>query len=136
MSKGYRNIDDSVREEYLEWLMTPPGEREPATKQDVAAMLGVAVSTLWRWEKEPDFQEELRQLKAKWGVRFHGEILGRLMKIVQEGADSSAIQASKVLLAHIDVSGGAESSEDDLGLEELKAIRSALNADGYVTKSE
>lgn len=135
MPKGNRHIDNQVKKDYLEWLMTPPTEREPATKTEVAEQLGVAISTLWRWEQEPEFQEELRQLRAKWGIRFHADILGRLMKIVAEGTDTSAIQASKVLLPHIDA-GPKPDTEDDLLPEELRAIKEALESQGYVTKQD
>ena len=130
MGKGYRNIDQSVKDEYLEWLMAPPSEREPATKDAMAAHLGVAVSTLYSWENTPEFQEALRQLKSRWGVKFHGEILGRLMNIVASGTDTAAIQAAKVLLPHIDT-GPREVKEDDLTAEHLKAIKVALEEAGY-----
>ena len=132
MGKGFRNIPNSVKEEYLEWLLTPAPERDPATKQDMAEHLGVAVSTLWHWEKEPEFQSELRMLKTKWGVRFHGDILTRLMDIVANGTDTAAIQAAKVLLPHLDT-GPQALNEEDLDLEELRAIRDVLKEKGYVT---
>jgi hypothetical protein len=135
MSKGFRNIERSVKEEYLDWLMTPPVERDPSTKTEMAEQLGVAISTMWRWEQEPEFQEELRLLKTKWGVRFHGEILGRLMDIVQNGTDTSAIQASKVLLPHLDT-GPRAVAESDILPEELKAIRDALMENGYVVAED
>jgi hypothetical protein len=130
MGKGRRNIDPSVREEYLEWLLAPPSQREPATKKDIAALLGVAMSTLYKWEDSPEFQEQLRMLKSKWGVKFHGEILGRLMEIVASGTDTAAIQAAKVLLPHIDT-GPREVKEDDLTAAHLVAIKEALKAQGY-----
>lgn len=135
MAKGNRNIPDTVKKDYLEWLMTPPAERDPSTKTEVAELLGVAISTLWRWEQEPDFQEELRLLRAKWGIRFHADILARLMKIVAEGTDTAAIQASKVLLPHIDT-GPKPVSEEDISDEELRAIAKALNSQGYATTKD
>src|SRR5690606_41148391 len=41
MAQKGKRIADEVRQEYLEWLMTPPTEREPRTKSEVAAVLGV-----------------------------------------------------------------------------------------------
>lgn len=128
--KGFRNIDDSVKAEYLDWLMSPPAEREPSTKAEMAESLGVAVSTLWRWENEPEFQEELRSLKVKWGTKFHGEILGRLMNIVVNGTDTAAIQASKVLLPHLDP-GTRAAEQEELIDEQIEAIREKLKALDY-----
>ena len=99
-------------DQYLEWMMTPPGEREPEFKKDMSELLDVNRSTLYTWENEPDFQERLRELKSKWGLRWHGDILGRLMKIVIEGADSTAIQASKVLLSHLDLAPAEKESQE------------------------
>ncbi len=134
MAKGFRNVDPSVKEDYLDWLMSPPAERVPPTKNEVAVLLGVGTSTLYSWEKSAEFQEQLRQLKSKWGVRFHGEILGRLMDIVATGTDTSAIQAAKVLLPHIDT-GPREVKEDDLTEAHLVAIRAALKSEGYEVTS-
>jgi len=130
MGKGYRTIDDSTKEAYLDWLMAPPAERDPSTKLEMAEVLGVAVSTLYLWENSPLFQEQLRLLKSRWGIKFHGEILGRLMDVVANGTDTAAIQAAKVLLPHIDT-GPREVKEDDLTAEHLIAIKEALKAQGF-----
>jgi len=130
MGKGYRTIDDSTKEAYLDWLMAPPAERDPSTKLEMAEVLGVAVSTLYLWENSPLFQEQLRLLKSRWGIKFHGEILGRLMDVVANGTDTAAIQAAKVLLPHIDT-GPREVKEDDLTEAHLVAIKAALKAEGY-----
>jgi len=130
MAKGFRTIDDSLKEAYLEWLMAPPAERDPKTKLEMAEHLGVAPSTLYSWENSPQFQEQLRLLKSRWGVKFHGEILGRLMDVVANGTDTAAIQAAKVLLPHIDT-GPREVKEDDLTAEHLVAIKEALKAQGF-----
>ena len=130
MSSGRRNIDKSVKEDYLNWLMSPPSEREPSTKLEMAEYLGVVPSTLYAWEATTEFQDELRQLKTKWGVKFHGEILGRLMHIVTNGSDTASIAAAKVLLPHIDT-GPREMTEDDITEKGLAAIRAELKEDGY-----
>jgi hypothetical protein len=134
MGKGFRNIDPGTKQAYLEWLLAPPVERDPPTKKGVAEKLGVAMSTLYSWEGTTEFQEELRQLKSKWGVKFHGEILGRLMSIVASGSDTAAIQAAKVLLPHIDT-GPREIREDDLTKEHILAIKEALKEKGFEVSS-
>jgi len=130
MPKGFRTITEETKNAYLEWLMAPPVERDPPTKELMAVKLGVARSTLYLWENTPQFQEQLRMLKTKWGIKFHGEILGRLMDIISNGTDTAAIQASKVLLPHIDT-GPREVKEDDLTEAHLVAIKKALKDEGY-----
>ncbi len=130
MAKGFRNIEPGVKETYLEWLLTPPSERNPQTKAAMAQELGVATSTLWQWEKSPEFTERLRQVQREWGVRFYPEILARLMKVIAEGTDTAAIQAAKVLLPHMD-NRPKEAKEEDLTEEHLLAIKAALEEQGF-----
>lgn len=127
---AHRHIPDYVKDEYLEWLLTPPAEREPGTKEEFAAQHGIVSGTLRNWEKTDRFQDELRKLKGLWGARWYGDILGRLMSIVVAGGDGAAIQASKVLLQHLEV-GSADEQADGPSKEQLDAIRSALVEEGY-----
>lgn len=55
------NVLDARKEAYLEWLTTPPGERQPESKAKYAVHVGVAEQTLRRWEKEKLFREEWRR---------------------------------------------------------------------------
>ena len=43
---------------YIDWLCTAPALREPSTKTGYAQMLGVADSTITRWEKKDLFKRE------------------------------------------------------------------------------
>ena len=129
------NSNTEIRAQYLEWIMTPPAEREPKYKKDIAKKLGVNRSTLYKWENETDFQEQLRELKTKWGLRWHGEILGRLMKIVTEGADSHSISAAKILLQHLDLSP-IDTESKDMSPEKVMKLAEWLNKEGYSTINE
>lgn len=130
MSQGRRWVDPKKKAEYLEWLMLPPGEREPATKQDMATHLGVSYRTLYNWEAEPEFQEKLRSLKIEWGNRWYPDILNRLMEIVLDGPPAQSVQASKVLLGHIDIKTDKDS---DIEFEEelMKRMREVARELGY-----
>lgn len=129
MAKRY--IDDEVRQRYLEWLMDPPGDRVPATKEEMAALLGVSRKTLYNWENSDEFQNELRRLREKWGVRYHSDILGRLMEIVQNGVDKDSVAAARVLLSHLRVDVEEESSK--MEDERRDAIKEELEALGFKT---
>ena len=125
-----RNIPDSVRWEYLEWLLTPPSERVPSTKTAMAEQLGVERKTLYNWEESEDFQVKLREVKQKWGVRFESDILSRLISVVDGGSDRDAIAAAKVLLGHIAVKDEGKSAS---GISDAQraAIREELRAAGF-----
>ena len=94
--------------------MLPPGEREPSTKTAMAEHLGVSMRTLYNWEGEPEFQAKLRNLKIEWGNRWYPDILQRLMDVVLNGPPAQSVQASKVLLQHIDIKEEKEAANVDL----------------------
>ena len=126
---GKRIIPDQTKAEYLEWLLTPPQEREVKTKTEMAERLDVHLSTLYSWENSDEFQGQMRQIKTKWGTRFIPDILGRLMDIVKDGSNNEAINASKVLLPHLDASGEkGESKTPDP--DRIKALKEALRSEG------
>ena len=51
------NVLDARQEAYINWLCTAPQERDPATKEAYADMIGVNVTTLRRWEKKDVFRK-------------------------------------------------------------------------------
>lgn len=126
-----RNIPEGVKEEYLNWLLTPPGEREPSSKKAFAEENDVSYRTLYYWEEEEDFQEAQRKIKTKWGARWHGDILGRLMSIVAEGSDAAAVSASKVLLQHLHIPDDVRSQKEELNDDQKALIRELMEAAGY-----
>lgn len=110
--------------------MTPPSQREVKTKTDLAVALGVSRTTLYEWENSDEFQRELRKLRGVWGARYHGEILGKLLEIVQSRSDNVAVAAAKTLLQHLDLPREEEKQEANVSSETLEAIRAALRAEG------
>ena len=51
-------ILSAPQQAYLDWLCTPPMERNPGSKNKMALELGVDVKTLRRWEKKPVFRDQ------------------------------------------------------------------------------
>ena len=47
-----------LRQRYMEWLLTPKAERQPATKRGIAEELRRSEKTLRDWEALPDFRAE------------------------------------------------------------------------------
>ncbi len=124
-----RYIDPTVKLEYLEWIMTPPGQREPPTKEAMADHLGVTARTLYNWESESAFQEKLRGLKLEWGSRWYPDILNKLMETVMTGPPAQSNGAAKILLAHIDI-GDEKKEKLEFTNEMIDAISEALKAQG------
>ena len=136
MSQGRRWVDPSLKLEYLEWLLTVPGEREPSTKTDMATHLGVSMRTLYNWEGEPEFQEKMRSVKLEWGSRWYPEILEQLMKVVAEGPPAQKVQAAKVLLQHIDIRDDDKADTPEFEREVIKRMTAVLKEMGYDTVDE
>lgn len=128
--KGNRYIAPETKVAYLEWLMTPPGEREPTAKTAMAEELGVSFKTLYNWESEPEFQEKLRGLKLQWGSRWYPDILAKLMDTVLNGPPAQSVSAAKVLLAHIDIKDESK-KETEYSSDALEKISKALQDAGY-----
>ncbi len=124
-----RYIDPARKLEYLEWIMTPPGQREPATKEAMAEHLGVTARTLYNWESENAFQEKLRGLKLEWGSRWYPDILNKLMDTVMTGPPAQSNGAAKILLAHIDI-GDEKKGKLEFTNEMIDAISEALKSQG------
>lgn len=115
---------DLERQQYLEWLMTPKGLREPGTKKDMAELLGVERRTLYSWEADPEFQREIRNHKLSLGAAWYGDILNTLKDIMDDEAEraTARISAAKTLLEHLDLRESGEASErsDEAVLQILK----------------
>ena len=51
-------ILSAPQQAYLDWLCTPPMDRNTGSKNKMALELGVDVKTLRRWEKKPVFRDQ------------------------------------------------------------------------------
>lgn len=111
--------------EYLNWLLTPPGERDPKTKGAFAESIGVAVKSLYNWEHSEWFQSQIRQARGPLYASWYGDIVGRMKEIVDTGIAKDAIAAARVLLPHLDVA-----EDDRQGEIDEEALMKALAAMG------
>jgi len=110
--------------------MTPPGDREPPTKEAMAEHLGISYRTLYNWESESEFQEKLRTLKLEWGARWYPDILAQLYDTAMNGPPAQSNGAIKILLQHINI-GDAERDDTEYSSEELEKLTAALKEIGY-----
>lgn len=120
---------DREREEYLEWLMTPKGLRDPKTKTELAEKIGVDRRTLYQWETDPSFQAGIRSRKASLSAAWYGDLLNTLKDIAdnEEGRPSDRISAVRVLLSHLAPSADDEKQES----ADLEAVKKQLEANGW-----
>jgi len=92
--------DDARKVRFLDWLTTPPHERDPQTQTALAEELGVSTRLLRLWKADPAF-------RAAWDKQAK-DIIGdpekiqRLLEDIYEGArDRNETLASRVRAADL-----------------------------------
>jgi hypothetical protein len=86
-------------EAYVEWLLTPEGERRPSTKQEFADLLGVSRQTLFNYSRDPWLQRELIQRgRAIARVERAQSVLDTLFAIATDVESPRAVSAAKTWL--------------------------------------
>ncbi len=111
-------------EAYFNWMMTPPIDRIPSTKREMAETMGVNVATLYRYEKDTLFQEKVAGAKRELGAAWYGDIMGRLKEVVDRGKPQESIAAARVLLKHLEVPSDA--NVGITGATDLERLKEAV----------
>jgi hypothetical protein len=90
-------VTDFRKQKYIEWLTTPPKDRDPKTKTDLAEMLGVTRMTLHNWQEDKEFVEawEKRYLKTIGDPGRKQTIMDTLYRTATDGDDPKHVQAAK-----------------------------------------
>jgi len=114
------------QEDYLEWLLTPEDQRQPATKKDWAASRDMHYNTLGHWEKKKNFRE-------RWQLGIEG--LNQSPERTQKLLDALYIKGvagdTKSAELYLKATGSMpsqtltvrqESSVKDLSQEELEGL--------------
>lgn len=87
---------DEKETRLLNWLLTPEHEREPSTKAELAAELGVSTQTLRRWEQYEHFEAEYNR---RWRqLRGSPDKVKAVVDRLYEKACSGDNQAMKLYL--------------------------------------
>lgn len=93
-------FDDARKLRLLEWLVTAPSERSPATKQGLADELGVAPRTLREWQARDDFHREWekRAKEVAGDPERTQRVLDSLFRAATDPEARDRVQASKAYL--------------------------------------
>lgn len=109
-------LDDPRHQRLLEWELTAPALRSPATQTELAAELGVSARTLRDWKEKPEFQ-------AAWRTAFNEtagslERTKRMLDQLYEDSvnpDSSPADRSRASKIHFDIAKQVAPPEPDVG---------------------
>ncbi len=120
------------QEKYLTWLLLPEVERQPRTKHEYAASIGVVENTLRYWEKKKAFVERWR-LGVEGLAQSPDRTRALLDAIYQKGLDGDTKSAELYLKATGTLTNSQtltvknEQSIKDISDEELGAMIIELN---------
>lgn len=97
---GWRWDDDWRKVKYMEWLLTPPADRQPPSKQKLADLFQVDVRTLRGWSEHPQFREEWqRNVTRIVGNPDRGQhIMDTLYQAATDPKNRQQVQAAKLYL--------------------------------------
>ena len=102
---------------YLDWYLTPASERHPQSKVAFAESIQVAESTLWRYERDRWFQDELvARRRGLFKVVDVQKIIENLVTIASDPENKQAVSAARTLLEWSEKVGP---QEQGLNLSEL-----------------
>jgi len=104
MAQAPLNVNDWRCQRYLNWLCTPPDDREPRYKKDLAEELGLQHRTLNTWHDNADFLKAWEKLYLKTigdpGVKL--KIMQTLEQTATDNDDPKHVQAAK---AYFEIEG-------------------------------
>ena len=97
-------IDDWRKQAFLEWLCTPPKEREPKTMELFAKKLDIERRTLTNWKVDPIFLREWERRYRDTVGSFEKvqEVVETLRRTAIDREDPRHVQAAKQYLETVD----------------------------------
>ena len=107
---------DENREIFLEWLLTPRDERDPATQTELAEQFGVHPTTLANWKRSPEFLEQwnLQYLRTVGSPETKGEIMATLRRTATDQDDPKHVQAAK---AYFEIEGSLRPAKQQVDVQ-------------------
>lgn len=98
-----RPVMPLLQREFLEWLVTPAGVREPPTESGFALLHDVSVRSLRRYKDDPRFKEawEERLRDTNFSPERVQNIIENLYEIAISGKTQQAVRAAEMYLQYV-----------------------------------
>ena len=124
---GHHSVKVEERRRFVEWLATPPADRDPKTQNELADRLGVERKTLSKWKTDVRFVSEV---SARVGRHVDLELMPSIVATLHKQAidekNPRSVQAGKVLFDFLrwNVERTRENNAEvrDLSDEELRDL--------------
>lgn len=105
-TRGLRkpDLNDFKVKAFLDWLITVPAERDPATQTAFAESLGIPTTYLGDWKRDPDFlaEWERRYRKKVGSPEKQQAVLEALHETATDRTDPRQVPAARAYLEAID----------------------------------
>lgn len=97
--------NDWRRQHFLDWLCTPPANRDPHSMKALAESFGLSEQTLIRWKRDSDFLVDWEQQyrKVVGDPEKAQRIMDKLFETAEDRTDPRQVQAAKAYLEAIEV---------------------------------
>lgn len=97
---GSRWDDDWRHVKFMEWLVTPPGQRDPPSRQKFADLLGISTRSLRLWAENVQFREEWQRRVAKLlgSPERSQQVMDTLFASATDVNNRNQVQAAKLYL--------------------------------------
>lgn len=108
-------LSDWRKQAFLDWLCTPPGEREPRTLIEFAGSVGHDRRTLQNWREDKEFLEawEKRYLKTIGDPSRKQSIMDTLLRTATDPDDPKHVQAAK---AYFEIEGSIKPAKMEVSV--------------------
>lgn len=95
--------DDWRTQLAVEWLCTPPHERQPRTQRDLCAELGISEEVFRKWKRDKDFLVvwESRSKELIGSPERAQRILDELYETAVDRTDPRQVPAARAYLEHV-----------------------------------
>ena len=107
------NILPDKKMQVAVWLGTPPQVRSPATKGELATMLGITPQTLSRWVKEKEINEFAQTYKSNYILYKIQPHLNRVTDIAIEKAKTGGAADRRLLYELAGILGKQKVEKDE-----------------------
>lgn len=99
------NLNDFRVQRFLDWLLTPPAERNPPTQKTFAEEVGMDPFLLGQWKKDPDFfgEWERRYRKTVGSPEKAQAVMAALYETATDRTDPRLVPAARAYLEAVDV---------------------------------
>lgn len=91
-------LTDPRHQQLLDWEMTPPAQRDPNSREQLAKTLGVTARALRQWREKPEFQAAWREAfnETAGSKERVKQLLDTLFEDATNGAPERRAQSAKL----------------------------------------